>query len=57
MKIKDVSYIAGRSVITIEPDATIRQATEKLVQNKKIEWQRYHQRVSEYEMERYLPLL
>ena len=30
---------------------------EKLVQNKKIEWQRYHQRISEYEMERYLPLL
>jgi len=29
----------------------------KLVQNKKIEWQRYHQRISEYEMERYLPLL
>ena len=30
---------------------------EKLVQNKKIEWRRYHQRVSDYEMDRYLPLL
>ena len=30
---------------------------EKLVRNKKIEWQRYHKRVSEYELERYLPLL
>jgi len=30
---------------------------EKLVQNKKIEWQRYHQHISEYEMQRYLPLL
>jgi glutamine synthetase len=30
---------------------------EKYVQNKKIEWQRYHQQVSEYELERYLPLL
>ncbi len=30
---------------------------EKLVQNKKIEWQRYHQRISDYEMDRYLPLL
>ncbi|MFC1951308.1 CBS domain-containing protein [Chloroflexota bacterium] len=34
MRIKDVSHIAGRSVITIGPDATVRQATEKLVQNK-----------------------
>ena len=34
MKIKDVSHIAGRSVITIGPDATVRQAIEKLVQNK-----------------------
>jgi glutamine synthetase len=30
---------------------------EKLVQNKKIEWQRYHRQISEYEMDRYLPLL
>jgi len=30
---------------------------EKLLQNKKIEWQRYHHHVSEYEMNRYLPLL
>ena len=30
---------------------------EKLVQNKKIEWRRYHQRISDYEMDRYLPLL
>ncbi|HUU26238.1 MAG TPA: glutamine synthetase family protein [archaeon] len=30
---------------------------EKLIQNKKIEWQRYHQHISDYEMQRYLPLL
>jgi len=30
---------------------------EKLIQNKKIEWQRYHCHVSGYEMKRYLPLL
>jgi len=30
---------------------------EKLIQNKKIEWQRYHHHISEYEMQRYLPLL
>ncbi|MCE5271134.1 glutamine synthetase family protein [bacterium] len=30
---------------------------DKFVQNKKIEWRNYHQHISEYEMERYLPLL
>jgi len=30
---------------------------EKLIQNKKIEWQRYHRHISEYEMKRYLPML
>jgi len=30
---------------------------EKLIQNKKIEWQRYHHHISGYEMKRYLPLL
>ena len=30
---------------------------EKLIQNKKIEWQRYHCHISGYEMKRYLPLL
>ncbi len=30
---------------------------EKLIENKKIEWKRYHQHVSEYEMQRYLSLL
>jgi len=29
----------------------------KFIQNKKIEWRNYHQHVSEYEMERYLPML
>jgi len=30
---------------------------DKLVQNKNIEWQRYHKHISEYEMKRYLPQL
>ncbi|MBW7995041.1 MAG: type I glutamate--ammonia ligase [Candidatus Glassbacteria bacterium] len=30
---------------------------DKLVQNKKIEWQRYHRHISDYEMRRYLPQL
>ncbi|OGG06947.1 MAG: glutamine synthetase [Candidatus Glassbacteria bacterium RIFCSPLOWO2_12_FULL_58_11] len=30
---------------------------EKLIQNKKIEWERYHCHISEYEMARYLTLL
>ena len=30
---------------------------DKFIQNKKIEWRSYHQHISEYEMERYLPML
>lgn len=30
---------------------------EKLIQNKKIEWQRFHRHISGYEMKRCLPLL
>jgi CBS domain-containing protein len=33
MKIKDVVHISGRPVITIGPDATVRQAIQQLVQN------------------------
>jgi len=33
MKIKNVSHIADRPVITISPDATLRQAMAKLVKN------------------------
>ncbi|MEA2063255.1 MAG: type I glutamate--ammonia ligase [Gemmatimonadota bacterium] len=42
---------------TLVRDALGQDLFEKLVQNKKIEWQRYHQQISAYEMKRYLPLL
>ncbi|MBN2287905.1 MAG: glutamine synthetase [Candidatus Glassbacteria bacterium] len=50
------------AVRRMETSALVRTALgddlfEKLIQNKRIEWQRYHRRVSEYELERYLPLL
>jgi glutamine synthetase len=52
----------GHAIEAAESSALLRKALgdhvfDKLIQNKKIEWNTYRAQVSEYELERYLPIL
>jgi glutamine synthetase len=52
----------GHAIEAAEGSALLRKTLgdhvfEKLIENKKIEWDNYRAQVSEYELDRYLPIL
>jgi glutamine synthetase len=60
--IKNLPGSLFEAILEMENSALVREALgdhifDKFIENKKIEWDNYQQHVSQYEVDRYLPIL